>query len=225
VAELAPDLDADEQIAAGFALVNGVPRTSPASVVQPTDTVTIREPKTYRGMIKLSAALDEFGIDVDGRVALDAGASVGGFVTTLLERGARRVYAVEVGYGQLLGSLRQDPRVVNLERTNVGDLSRELVPDAIGAISLDLGYLALAIGVPQLNAIDIAPDADLVALVKPTAELGLQTPPEDEASLAEALERACRGIAAAGWDVVATMDSPIRGGNGAIEMLVHARRA
>lgn len=224
VAELAPNVNPDEQIASGVVLVNGVARTNPASFVSTTDTVSLPPPKVYRGQIKLGAALDAFRVDVAGRVAMDAGASVGGFVTVLLERGVARVYAVEVGYGQLLGSLRQDPRVVNLERTNVGVLNRTLVPDAIDVVTLDLGYLALALGVPQLNAVTIAPSADLIALVKPVAELGLREPPTDPDDLVAALAAACDGIKGAGWNVVATMDSPIRGAKGAIEMLIHAKR-
>jgi 23S rRNA (cytidine1920-2'-O)/16S rRNA (cytidine1409-2'-O)-methyltransferase len=129
-----------------------------------------------------------------------------------------------VGYGQLLGSLRQDPRVVNLERTNIGDLGAHNVPDAIELISLDLGFLALATGVPQLNRLELAADADLVALVKPTAELGLPSPPQDEASIKDAVERAGAAVATAGWEVLNAVESPIRGSRGAIEWFLHGRR-
>ena len=226
VERLRPDLeDVDAEIAAGHVLVRGVPTTNPRSRVEAGTSVVVREPKTFRGRVKLGAALDAFEVPVEGRVALDAGASAGGFVQALLEAGARRVYAVEVGFGQLLGSLRQDPRVVNLERTNIGDLDQAVVPDAVEVVTLDLGYLALAVGVPQLNTLHIADDAHLVALVKPVAELGLATPPTDEERLDEARRLAAEAIEDAGWRVAASVPSPIRGSHGAIETFIHARRA
>jgi 23S rRNA (cytidine1920-2'-O)/16S rRNA (cytidine1409-2'-O)-methyltransferase len=223
---LRPDLDDfDEAIASGRVLVNGLPGTNPKTQVAPGTSIVIREPKVFRGLTKLRGAVEAFEIDARGRVALDAGASAGGFVQALLEAGARKVYAVEVGYGQLLGSLRQDARVVNLERTNIGQLDREIVPDAIEVISLDLGFLALATGVPQLNQLELAPGADLLALVKPTAELGLPAPPRDEASIREAVERAGAAVGAAGWEVLGAVESPIRGSRGAIEWFLHGRRS
>ena len=220
-----PDLDDfDEAIAGGHVLVNGVPSTNPKTQVAAGTSIVVREPKVFRGLTKLRGALSAFDVDAAGRVAMDAGASAGGFVQALLEAGARKVYAVEVGYGQLLGSLRQDPRVVNLERTNIGELDRVKVPDPIEVISLDLGFLALATGVPQLNQLELAPGADLLALVKPTAELGLASPPEDEESIREAVERAGTAVTEAGWEVRQAVESPIRGSRGAIEWFLHGRR-
>ncbi|HEX2087120.1 MAG TPA: SAM-dependent methyltransferase [Solirubrobacteraceae bacterium] len=183
--------------------------------------------RTLRGRAKLAAALEAFGVDAAGAVALDAGAAAGGFVRALLDAGARRVYAVEAGHGQLLGSLAQDERVVSLERTNVGALDRTLVPEPLDLVSLDVGYLPLATAVPQLTAaLDFAPGAQLVGLVKPKDELALGTLPEDAgAAVDEALARATAGIAGAGWEVVATMRSPVTGSRGAVEAFVRARRA
>jgi 23S rRNA (cytidine1920-2'-O)/16S rRNA (cytidine1409-2'-O)-methyltransferase len=222
---LRPDLDdLDGAIAEGHVLVNGVPSTNPKTQVAANTSIVVREPKVFRGLTKLRGALEAFDVDARGRVALDAGASAGGFVQAWLEAGARMVYAVEVGYGQLLGSLRQDERVVNLERTNIGELDGAKVPDAIELISLDLGFLALATGVPQLNRLDIATGADLVALVKPTAELGLPSPPADEASIREAVKRAGEAVSEAGWELRGAVESPIRGSRGAVEWLLHGRR-
>ena len=180
---------------------------------------------TLRGRVKLAAALDAFGVDASGAVALDAGAAAGGFVQALLDAGAARVYAVEAGFGQLLGSLAQDPRVVSLERTNVGALDRTVVPDPLDLVSLDVGYLPLATAVPQLGVLAFAPGAQLVGLVKPKDELALGTLPDDvEAAVAEAVSRAVDGIAGAGWEIVATMRSPVIGSRGAVEAFVHARR-
>src|SRR5918998_437752 len=190
----------DELIASGAVVVEGIPRTNRDTLVAATDSVRIDdEHRPLRGRVKLQAALDALPVRVEGRVALDAGAAAGGFVQTLLENGAAKVYAVEAGFGQLLGSLAQDPRVVSLERTNVGALDRTLVPDLLDLVSLDVGYLPLATAVPQLGVLRFAPGAQLVGLVKPKDELALGTLPEDtEAAVAEAIARACAGIAAAG---------------------------
>ena len=162
---------------------------------------------------------------VEGRVALDLGAAAGGFTRVLLRAGARRVYAVDVGFGQLRGSLRQHPAVVNLERTNLADLSPQLVPARIDVVTADLSYVSLARAVRQLNArVIVAADADLVAVIKPQFELGLPEPPSDARQLARAVEAASAGVEHAGWTVTGTEESPVRGARGAIEFLLHASR-
>jgi 23S rRNA (cytidine1920-2'-O)/16S rRNA (cytidine1409-2'-O)-methyltransferase len=185
--------------------------------------VVFRPPQPLRGEIKLRAALEAFAPPVAGRVALDVGAAAGGFTRALLDAGARRVYAVDAGHGQLVGSLRQDPRVVNLEATNLGALDGHLVPEAIELVTIDVSYVALARAVPQLGRVAMAPGAELVALVKPMFELGLGTPPGEE-RLPEALCHAVEGVEAAGWIVRATMRSPVLGAGGAIELFLAARR-
>lgn len=216
---------AAELIEGGSVYVGGLPRTNPRSVVPEDASIRIEtEVRRFRGYEKLAAAFDILGVDPTEAVVLDAGAAAGGFTQLLLDHGARRVYAVEVGYGQLLGSLRQDSRVVNLERTNIGALSRELVPDRIEGVTLDLGYLPLATGVPQLNVLDFSSDAWLVALVKPASELGLAELPPDDAAVDDAVERASAGISVAGWRILRTIRSPVRGARGAVEAFVHARR-
>jgi 23S rRNA (cytidine1920-2'-O)/16S rRNA (cytidine1409-2'-O)-methyltransferase len=225
LAELRPDVrDADALIRSGEVLVDGAVRVNPASLVSPDSSIVLREDRELRGRTKLRAALDAFQPDLRGAVALDAGAAAGGFVQALLDGGASRVYAVEVGYGQLLGSLRQDPRVVNLERTNIGELDEALVPEAVQIITLDLGYLALATAVPQLNRIQIDEAARLIALVKPTTELGLGELATEDAQISEAVGRARSGIEDAGWHVVGTVDSPIEGSRGAREVFIHGER-
>jgi len=177
-----------------------------------------------RGEAKLQAALDRFHVVVAGRVALDVGASAGGFTRVLLRAGATRVYAVDAGHGQLLGSLRQDPRVVNLEATNVAQLDRALVPDVVGVVTVDVSYLALAAAVAQLNRVRFEDAADLIGLVKPMFELRLASAPDDPAVVAAAADRAAAGIGDAGWIVRGRMPSPVLGAHGAPEMLLHARR-
>lgn len=178
-----------------------------------------------RGEAKLRAALSGFDVPVVGRVCLDVGAAAGGFTRVLLEAGASRVYAVDAGFGQLLGSLRQDPRVINLEATNVAALDARLIPDPVEVVTIDVSYLALAAAVSQLDRIAIAPGADLIGLVKPMFELRLATAPSEPEMVSGATERAATGIAAAGWEVIGAMPSPVLGGKGAVEALIHARRS
>ncbi len=179
-------------------------------------------PKELRGSAKLRAALEAFGVSPDGKVCLDVGASTGGFTTVLLERGAAKVYACDVGHGQLLGSLRQDPRVVNLERTNIADAR---IDEPIDLVTVDVSYLSLAEATIQLSRLRLVPEAELIGLVKPMFELKLARAPTDEASLEQATARATEGIARAGWRIVRTMPSAVTGTKGAIEGFVHAIRA
>ncbi|SRR6266542_167960 len=220
-----PELDdPDAAIAAGLVRVDRIVRTNPAFPLRPGAAVAVEHDTSLRGEAKLRSAIERFGVSVADRVALDVGAAAGGFTKVLLERGARRVYAVDAGHGQLLGSLRQDVRVVNLEATNVATLNMTLIPERIDVFSVDVSYLSLSSAVAQLNVLAIASDADLIGLVKPMFELRLGAPPDDPAELARALERAVAGVEAAGWRVEDTMDSTVLGARGAREMLLHAAR-
>lgn len=199
--------------------MNGFPVRNPASLVAHDAAITVDAPVELRGTVKLRAALAAFGISPAELTCVDFGASTGGFTIALLEAGAARVYAVDVGHGQLLGSLRLDPRVVNLERTNLADAR---VPEPIHLVTMDLAYLSVASAAAQLR-LAFAPGAQLIALVKPMFELGLATAPTDHASLAEAIDHAARGLEAAGFTVVASIASPVTGARGAREGFVHAR--
>jgi 23S rRNA (cytidine1920-2'-O)/16S rRNA (cytidine1409-2'-O)-methyltransferase len=181
-----------------------------------------------RGGEKLDAALDRFGVDVRGRRVLDAGVSTGGFTDCLLARGAATVVAVDVGRGQIAWSLREDPRVVLLERTNVRALDLETIGDPCDAAVADLSFISLGLVAPALAALTTAP-ADLVLLVKPQFEVGrdrvgrggiVRDPAVHRAVLDEVLQ----GLATAGIGVARAMPSPLRGGSGNIEFLVHARK-
>jgi 23S rRNA (cytidine1920-2'-O)/16S rRNA (cytidine1409-2'-O)-methyltransferase len=225
VAAQHPGLDhADEAIASGRVRVGGRPALNPRARVAVSAVITVEPEVVLRGSAKLEAALEAFTPGVEGRVALDCGAAAGGFTVVLLRHGASRVYAVDAGYGQLRGGLRQDPRVVNLERSNLGDLTPDVIPDIVELVTLDLSYLSLARAVPELARIRLAADAELLALVKPMFELGLATPPDDPDQLAAAVAAARRGAEDAGWHVVGEMESPVRGARGAAEFFVHARR-
>jgi 23S rRNA (cytidine1920-2'-O)/16S rRNA (cytidine1409-2'-O)-methyltransferase len=220
-----PDLeDPEDAVRAGAVTVDGVAVRNLASRVRRGAVIRVDRPKTLRGARKLTAALDGFDVSVAGRVGLDLGASTGGFTSVLLERDARLVYAVDVGYGQLLGSLRQDPRVRNLERTNLADLNRELVDVPVDVVTVDLSYLSIAKAVGQVEGVEFAAGADLIALVKPMFELGAGALPSDEAELREAVRLAAAGVEQQRWSVQGVIDSPARGGHGAIEFLLHATR-
>jgi 23S rRNA (cytidine1920-2'-O)/16S rRNA (cytidine1409-2'-O)-methyltransferase len=227
LADAHPGLDTAEAIGNGRVLVDGGVALNPASLVRGDATITLR-PDTdepLRGEAKLSGALEAFAVPVAGRVALDLGAAAGGFTRVLLRAGAARVYAVDAGHGQLLGSLRQHPAVVNLERTNLGELSTALVPDPIDLVTADLSYISLARAIPQLEGrVTLAATAELLALVKPMFELALPEPPTDRPALAEAVDRAAAGVEAAGWKVGGTCPSPVTGARGSVEFLLHARR-
>jgi 23S rRNA (cytidine1920-2'-O)/16S rRNA (cytidine1409-2'-O)-methyltransferase len=217
--------DPAEAIREGRVTVDGIVRTNPATQLRQQASMVLDADTRLRGSRKLQPALDRFPVAPDGAVALDAGASAGGFTTALLEAGAARVYAVDVGFGQLVGALRQNPRVVVLERTNVAQLDRERIADPIDLMTLDLGYLALSEALGQLGRIAFAPGARLVGLVKPMFELRLPRPPTEETLLLEALDRARRGAEAAGWTVEDWMHSPVRGSRGAAELFLFARRS
>ncbi len=220
-----PDVpDPERAIVEGHVLIDGVIVTNPRSLVRAGAAVVVRTPRPLRGEDKLRAALDGFAVDVTDRECVDLGASAGGFTRVLLERGARRVFAVDAGYGQLRGDLRNHSRVVNLERTNLGDLSAIPGCASIDVVTMDLSYLSIANAVPQIESLTFSTDADLLALVKPMFELGLDTAPTDDGSLARARDLAVAGVGSAPWRVTGTMPSPVTGAKGAHEWLLHARR-
>jgi 23S rRNA (cytidine1920-2'-O)/16S rRNA (cytidine1409-2'-O)-methyltransferase len=184
-------------------------------------------PYVSRGGVKLAGALDAFAMDVTGLVCLDLGASTGGFTDCLLQRGAAKVTAVDVGYGQLAHKLRTDPRVVVMERTN----ARTLTPDTIGG-PVDLTVVdASFIGLGKLlDAIGRCTSGELVALVKPQFEVGREEASRgkgvvrDEALRRAAIDAALAEVRAAGFDVLAEADCVIEGPKGNREAFVRARR-
>jgi 23S rRNA (cytidine1920-2'-O)/16S rRNA (cytidine1409-2'-O)-methyltransferase len=185
-------------------------------------------PWVSRGGVKLAHALDAFGVDPEGMIALDIGASTGGFTDVLLARGARRVYAVDVGHGQLAWKLRNDPRVVVLERVNARRLSRAELPEAPDLVVCDASFIGLATVLPA--ALDLAAaHARLVALIKPQFEVGPARVGKggvvrDPALHREVCERVALWLEGRGWPVESLTESPLRGPEGNVEFLIHARR-
>ena len=187
-------------------------------------------PWVSRGGVKLAHALDHFAIDPSGWVVLDIGASTGGFSDVLLTRGARRVYAVDVGHGQLAWKLRQDPRVVVRERVNARILSHEHVAELVDLIVCDASFIGLATVLPAPLAL-AGEQATLIALVKPQfeagrAHVGKRGVVRDPAVHREVCERAAVWVAAQpGWTAIGIVESPILGPEGNREFLLYARRS
>ncbi len=186
-------------------------------------------PWVSRGGLKLAHGLDRFAIDPAGRICLDVGASTGGFTDVLLARGAARVHAVDVGHGQLAWKLRQDPRVVVLERVNARHLTRALVPDPVDLVVCDASFIGLETVLPAALALT-AEEAHLVALIKPQFEVGKGRVGKGGVVRDPALhEEVCQRIgdwltAQPGWTVLGIEDSPITGPEGNKEFLIAGRR-
>ncbi|BBY60648.1 TlyA family RNA methyltransferase [Mycolicibacterium sarraceniae] len=222
---------AAELIDAGRVTIDGMRAVKPATAVAVTANLTVEtsEKRTWvsRGAHKLIGALDAFGIDVAGRRCLDAGASTGGFTEVLLDRGATEVVGVDVGYGQLAWSLRSDPRVVVIERTNVRDLTPETIGGPAGLVVADLSFISLSTVLPALTAC-ASEDADIVPMVKPQFEVGRERVGAggvvSDAQLRTAAVLAVAARAGAlGWQTVGTTASPLPGPSGNVEYFLWLR--
>lgn len=219
---------AQAALMAGQVRVAGKERPKPGDLVARDAAVEVLAPCPYvsRGGLKLAGALDAFGLDPEGRVCLDLGASTGGFTDCLLQRGAAKVYAVDVGHGQLDARLRADPRVACIERTHARDLRPESFEPRPDLAVVDVSFISLTLVLGPLLACLPAP-ADLVALVKPQFELEAKKTPKgvvkDEAHRAEALERVRKAARALGLSELGAVDSSLPGAKGNREILVHWR--
>jgi 23S rRNA (cytidine1920-2'-O)/16S rRNA (cytidine1409-2'-O)-methyltransferase len=226
---------AAELLAAGRVEVRGAPATKPAAMVDPADPVRVREAAgeeyVSRGGHKLAGALAAFapaGLGVAGRRCLDAGASTGGFTDVLLRGGAAAVVAVDVGYGQLAWTLRNDARVTVLERTNVRTLTPEAVGGSVDLVVADLSFISLRLVLPALVGCT-APDGDLVPMVKPQFEVGREHVGgggvvRDPAQRATAVLAVAATARALGFGVAGLVTSPLRGPSGNVEFFIWLRR-
>ncbi len=218
-------------IEAGGVDVDGCPARRAAELVEDTAVLVVRAPHPWvgRGALKLDHALTTWPVRVQGRAALDVGASTGGFTEVCLSRGARRVYAVDVGRGQLHPSLAVDPSVVELQATDARALTREEIAEAPELVVCDASFIGLAKVLPRPLEL-AAPAADLICLVKPQFEVGparvgkggLVT---DPAVREEAVIGVRAFLESAGWTVHDVIPSPITGGDGNIEFLLWASRS
>jgi 23S rRNA (cytidine1920-2'-O)/16S rRNA (cytidine1409-2'-O)-methyltransferase len=222
---------AAELIGAGKVSIDGMPAVKAGTAVAPTASlkVTADAERSWvsRGAHKLIGALDAFGIDVHGRRCLDAGASTGGFTEVLLDRGAREVVAVDVGYGQLAWSLRSDDRVVVIERTNVRELTPDAVDGKVDAVVADLSFISLTTVLPALTGC-ASSGADIVPMVKPQFEVGkgqvgtggVVHSPELRAS---AVLNVAGRAEELGWHPVGVTPSPLPGPSGNVEYFLWLR--
>jgi 23S rRNA (cytidine1920-2'-O)/16S rRNA (cytidine1409-2'-O)-methyltransferase len=222
--------EAQEAVRAGQVTVRGAPAMKSTTLVGTDEALALARPArpfVSRGGEKLAAALDAFAIDPAGRVCLDAGASTGGFTDCLLQRGARHIIAVDVGYGQLAWDLRTDPRVTIMERTNVRDLRPELLPYRPSLVTADLSFISLRLTAgPLIQAAE--PGADLVFLIKPQFEAGRQHVGRggvvrDPDVWRKAIEEVVEVTGAAGAGSAGVIVSPVKGPAGNVEFLLHAR--
>jgi 23S rRNA (cytidine1920-2'-O)/16S rRNA (cytidine1409-2'-O)-methyltransferase len=218
-------------ILSGSVLVDGKKvEKAGAQVQQDAEIVLLGPASPYvsRGGIKLEAALDTFRLDVSGKSVIDVGASTGGFTDCLLQRGAVHVYAVDVGYGQLAWRLRQDPRVIALERRNIRTLPPEEIPEPVDLATIDVSFISLEKVIPAVIPF-LKPEGEIIALIKPQFEVGkgevgrggiVRSPEKRQA----ALDRIQNQAAAWGLRVVGSIPSPILGQKGNVEFLVYFRR-
>ena len=219
-------------ILAGDVSVNGRRVDKPGAQVDDDAEITVRQGLAYvsRGGLKLEKAMDCFPLSLTGAVCADIGASTGGFTDCMLQRGAAKVYAVDVGYGQLAWKLRTDSRVICLERTNARYLSREQIPEPLDFASADVSFISLKLILPPLRALLRDAESRVVCLVKPQFEagrgkVGKKGVVRDRAVHREVLENFLADASGAGFAVDGLTWSPIRGPEGNIEYLAFLRPA
>ncbi|MGH9380974.1 MAG: TlyA family RNA methyltransferase [Thermoanaerobaculia bacterium] len=217
-------------VMAGLVEVEGRRVDKPGSQVGLEARVTVRgaaEPFVSRAGRKLAAALDAFGVDVGDRVVLDVGASTGGFTDCMLQRGARRVYAVDVGYGQLDQGLREDPRVVVMERVNARHLPPDALPEPVDLVTVDVSFISLLKVIPALLP-HLREEGLLLTLVKPQfeagrAEVGAGGVVRDPGLRRAVIDRVLAGLGELGLECLGCIDSPIAGTSGNVEALALLR--
>ncbi len=185
-------------------------------------------PYVSRGGLKLERALEEFQVSIPGKTALDIGASTGGFTDCLLQRGCAKVYAVDVGYGQIAWKLRQDPRVVVIERTNIRAMEPSVVPELVDMAVIDVSFISLEKVIPTVLKF-LKPESQVIALIKPQFEVGKDAVGKggivrDEAARSAAVERVAAFVRGLGLEVKGIIPSPITGQDGNVEFLIYAVR-
>ena len=216
----------------GKVLVNGMPATKAGAMVDKSAGIEFKGgdiPYVSRGGLKLEAALSHFSIQLQGKIAMDIGASTGGFTDCMLQHGAAKVYCIDVGYGQLAWALRQDPRVVLFERTNIRTLEREKVPGEIDIVVIDVSFISLEKVVPKALEF-LKKGGEIIALIKPQFEVGKGEVDKggvvrDEEKRMRAVERVRENLESLGLRTVGILQSPILGQKGNVEFLIYMRSA
>lgn len=217
-------------IMSGHVFVNGQRADKPGMPVAPDAAVEVRGdalPFVSRGGFKLDKALKVFPVDPRGKVCIDCGASTGGFTDVLLQHGAARVYAVDVGYGQLAWKLRNDERVINLERTNLRYVTEEQIPEPADLAVMDVSFISIKLVLPAVKRL-LKPDADLICLIKPQFEAGREEVGKkgvvrDERVHKEVVNGILQFAPTVGLSVMGLDFSPIKGPEGNIEYICHMK--
>ena len=217
-------------IMSGIVFVNGQRVDKPGTAVSDDSEIEIRGTGleyVSRGGLKLEKALKFFGVSPEGKVCLDCGASTGGFTDCLLKGGAVKVYSIDVGYGQLAWSIRNDPRVVAMERTNIRYVTHEQVPDEIDLASIDVSFISLKLVLPVLRQL-LKADGEIVCLIKPQFEagkdkVGKKGVVRDLETHVEVIENFIENAGSVGFSVENITFSPIKGPEGNIEYLGHLK--
>ncbi len=218
-------------IMAGLVYINGQRADKPGMPVMPDVKLEVRGdalPYVSRGGYKLDKALKVFSVDPTGKVCLDCGASTGGFTDVLLQNGAKKVYAVDVGYGQLAWKLRTDERVVNLERTNLRYVTHEQVPETLDLAVMDVSFISIRLVIPTVREL-LKPSGDVICLIKPQFEAGRENVGKkgvvrDAAVHRAVLESFLTFFPEAGFTLMGLDFSPIRGPEGNIEFLAWLKK-
>ncbi len=217
-------------IMAGQVYVNDVKTVKAGVTVNPEDKIEVRGSSEFvsRGGYKLKKALKTFPVSLRNKICMDIGASTGGFTDCMLQNGASKVYSVDVGYGQLAWKLRSDPRVVNLERTNVRYITAEQVPDKIDFASVDVSFISLCLVLPAAFPL-LSDNAECVCLIKPQFEAGREKVGKkgvvrDKAVHAEVIEKIYNFASEIGFSVLGLDFSPIKGPEGNIEYLIYLKK-
>jgi 23S rRNA (cytidine1920-2'-O)/16S rRNA (cytidine1409-2'-O)-methyltransferase len=219
-------------IMAGTVYVDGQKADKPGTAYPAGVSVEVRGkklPYVSRGGLKLEKAMEVFHLSLEGRTAMDVGASTGGFTDCMLQNGAKKVYSVDVGYGQLAWKLRTDPRVVSLERTNARYLTREQVPEPVDFFSVDVSFISLKLILPAVRGLT-ADGAEAVCLIKPQFEagrgkVGKKGVVRDRSVHEEVVGSVAEFAVNNGFSVLGLTFSPVKGPEGNIEYLIHLKKS
>lgn len=215
----------------GRVFVAGIAVTKAGSMVNADANIELKGedmPYVSRGGIKLEAAIKHFNISLKNKIAMDVGSSTGGFTDCMLQHGAKKIYCIDVGYGQLAWKLRQDVRVALIERTNIRYLEREKIPDAVDIATIDVSFISLLKVAPKVLQF-LKEDGEIIALIKPQFEVGKGEVGrggivKDEAKRLKTVKNINENLEGLGLETVGVIQSPIAGQKGNIEYLIYMKR-
>jgi 23S rRNA (cytidine1920-2'-O)/16S rRNA (cytidine1409-2'-O)-methyltransferase len=217
-------------INSGFVFVNDV-QIQKTSIEVNDETIKIvgdDNPYVARGGLKLEKAIKKFNINLNNKIAMDVGASTGGFTDCMLQFGAKKVYAIDVGFGQLDEKLINDKRVINLEKTNIRSLTKDIIPNPVDFCSVDVSFISLTLVIPTIHSF-LKDNGELVCLIKPQfeagrANIGKRGIIKDNKIHKLVLNKICQYMIDYGYEIINLDFSPIKGGDGNIEFLIYLRK-